>query len=69
MCQLGQCLTFCKTTDPYEVGIPLDEIMVTSEMLWHGFPISVTKEMTQNLRHYDFCPISLSPLVVIATSV
>lgn len=43
-----------------------DEIMVTLEMLWHEFPVPITKEMAQILSHYNISLDELPPLVVLA---
>lgn len=48
--------------DLYQIGNPIDEIIVTLEILWHGFLVPVTEEMTQILRQYDVCPLQLPPM-------
>lgn len=57
MCELGHKLAFWKTSDVYEGNLFYDKIIVTPAVLWHGFPLLVTKEMDQIPRFYGICPI------------
>lgn len=53
MCHLGLGLTLHKIVDLYKDGLLLNEITVTSTMLWDDFYIRVSEDMAQIVCHYD----------------
>lgn len=63
MCESSHKLTLWKTSDLYEINLHSNKIIIILTMLWHGFPLPVTKEMAQILHFYDIHPIELAPVV------
>lgn len=56
ICKTGSALLQC-SKGCFAIDLPIQEAVVASTMLWHGFQLPLIEDMPKLLKYYDVCSL------------